>query len=734
MNINLSTVTDSPKVTKTAATTEISEASEETQSEGFFSKLSSFIKGDSTSEGKSAKAEDGEAVEESADKSLKGKAESTESASADELLTQENSKAIKAETSDAESDEPQQKSAKLEKDEKVEAAPLVKSEKTTSSEAEKIIADSDEVLKRLDQSNSALQAKDGKPLPQQPEAQTNQTANLKTDTVSDVEGLAPVSSQKVPEQSTPQQGALSRAVTEELDAPEVQNSRVVAQETIPQQTSRQIEGELVVEQQGSNKGEAVVIPAAAQKFVQTESAPQPEQLVGQKTTSTSDSKEAAVASGVTLTAAATQTSVNDEVILESEAAKAVGQKEMIQQQVVTEDEAELLKMAESNLAEDQITEAALTTKAAVEAVEESNVVSPEVAAVAAVGTKVATEAKVDVTAASTPKSQTVLQTTASSASDVSSASIEAPVAAGVVAAAAIPWAVNSSDEVTSDEVVLKSSSQLEPKAQQAAVAQSVHQALAQSQTAQVAAQQNAAALAPTQVASPEVMASQMQTLVNAPVNTPVNPAVAEQAMLKAAMSAKTVGGLTNGSAAKNESGLGQGGEPAFAQQLAQAAGLQQSSSGQVRAEQAAQVPLQMNREMASDQVAERVQMMLSKNLKNIDIRLDPPELGRMQIRMNMNGDGATVHFTVANQQARDALEQSMPRLREMLAQQGVQLGDTSVQQQASGQQQNRYAANGQGQSGQGSSNQAGMGEENLEPDINLDLNVAAKRDGISYYA
>ncbi|WP_159738756.1 flagellar hook-length control protein FliK [Vibrio atypicus] len=745
MNINLSTVTDSPKVTKTTAMTEISEASEETQSEGFFSKLSSFIKGDSTSEGKSAKAEDGEVVEASADKPLKGKAESTESASADELLTQDNSKAVKAETSDAESDEPQQKSAKLEKDEKVEPAPLVKSEKTTSSEAEKIIADSDEVLKRLDQSNSALQAKDGKPLPQQSEAQTNQTANLKTNTVSDAEDSTPVNLQKVPEQSVPQQDVVSRTVAEELDAPEVQNSRVTAQETVPQQTSRQIESEGIVEQQGLNKGEAVVIPAAAQRFVQTESDPQPKQLVGQA----SDSKEAAVASGVTLTAAATQTSVSDEVLWESkavgqkemiqqqvvtegesEAAKVVGQKEMIQQQVVTEDEAELLKMAESNLAEEQITEAALTTKA----VEESNAASPEVAAIAAAGTKVATEAKVDVKAASTPKSQTVLQTAASSASDVSSASIEAPVAAGVMAAAAIPWAVNSSEEVASDEVVLKSSSQLEPKAQQAAVAQSVHQALAQSQTAQVAAQQNAAALAPTQVASPEVMASQMQTLVNAPVNTPVNPAVAEQAMLKAAMSAKSVGGLTNGSTAKNESGLGQGSEPAFAQQLAQAAGLQQSSPGQVRAEQAAQVPLQMNREMASDQVAERVQMMLSKNLKNIDIRLDPPELGRMQIRMNMNGDGATVHFTVANQQARDALEQSMPRLREMLAQQGVQLGDTSVQQQASGQQQNRYAANGQGQSGQGSSNQAGMGEENLEPDINLDLNVAAKRDGISYYA
>ena len=113
----------------------------------------------------------------------------------------------------------------------------------------------------------------------------------------------------------------------------------------------------------------------------------------------------------------------------------------------------------------------------------------------------------------------------------------------------------------------------------------------------------------------------------------------------------------------------------------------------MRAEQAAaQAPLPLNRELAGDQVAERVQMMMSKNLKNVDIRLDPPELGRLQIRLNVGGDGATVHFTVANQQARDVIEQSMPRLREMLAQQGVQLGDSSVQQQSSGQH-NRYAGN-----------------------------------------
>ncbi|MGL4830492.1 MAG: flagellar hook-length control protein FliK, partial [Vibrio sp.] len=141
----------------------------------------------------------------------------------------------------------------------------------------------------------------------------------------------------------------------------------------------------------------------------------------------------------------------------------------------------------------------------------------------------------------------------------------------------------------------------------------------------------------------------------------------------------------------------------------------------------------LNKEMAADQLAERVQMMLSKNLKNIDIRLDPPEMGRMHIRMNMQGDSATVHFTVANQHARDALEQTMPRLREMLAQQGVQLGDTFVQQQSAGQQQ-RYSGQEQSGFGQSARNGKHNSEENLDTDVKLDLNVATKRDGISYYA
>ncbi|HDB1454496.1 TPA: flagellar hook-length control protein FliK, partial [Vibrio cholerae] len=212
----------------------------------------------------------------------------------------------------------------------------------------------------------------------------------------------------------------------------------------------------------------------------------------------------------------------------------------------------------------------------------------------------------------------------------------------------------------------------------------------------------------------------------------VNPELAASSAMLAALGGRALAGSDERRA------VSESGQEDLAQQIAAAAG-QGTAQNQAlnRAEsqlvQTNATPVPLNKEMAADQLAERVQMMMSKNLKNIDIRLDPPELGRMHIRMNMQGDGATVHFTVANQHAREALEQTMPRLREMLAQQGVQLGDTSVQQQSAGQQQ-RYTGQEQSGFGQSARNERLNSEENLDTDIKLDLNVATKRDGISYYA
>ncbi|MFA0308329.1 flagellar hook-length control protein FliK [Vibrio splendidus] len=251
-------------------------------------------------------------------------------------------------------------------------------------------------------------------------------------------------------------------------------------------------------------------------------------------------------------------------------------------------------------------------------------------------------------------------------------------------------------------------------------------------------------------AAQQAAAQQLQQGNAAPMQhqAALDPSLTAQSLAMNATPAATKAGSTDallkaGAGAAALSGLGKAGakedskDSTLAQQIASAAGAQGTAtvgSAPTRAEiQAAQqAPLQLTKELANEQVAEKVQMMMSKNLKNLDIRLDPPELGQMKIRMTMNNDVANVHFTVSNQQAREVIEQTLPRLREMLAQQGLQLADSSVQQQSSGQGQDRYN-NGEQQSGTNRTND-GQGDENLDSGSNLELNVASKRDGISYYA
>ncbi|ARR43798.1 flagellar hook-length control protein FliK [Vibrio campbellii] len=249
---------------------------------------------------------------------------------------------------------------------------------------------------------------------------------------------------------------------------------------------------------------------------------------------------------------------------------------------------------------------------------------------------------------------------------------------------------------------------------------------------------HAAAQASAQVTvSPNADKAALSAMPEALVAANLNPAAqaASSAELsKKVMNAGLAAGALKGATNKQDKPDPQHGLAGQIQAAAGQQGVTAQQQARVDTAQQAQLPLQLTKELANDQVAEKVQMMMSKNLKNLDIRLDPPELGRMQIRMTMNNDLANVHFTVANPQARDLIEQTLPRLREMLAQQGMQLADSSVQQQSSGQQQSGYAnaeQNGQGSQGRGFS---GQSDENFDADTNLDLNVVSKRDGISFYA
>ena len=53
----------------------------------------------------------------------------------------------------------------------------------------------------------------------------------------------------------------------------------------------------------------------------------------------------------------------------------------------------------------------------------------------------------------------------------------------------------------------------------------------------------------------------------------------------------------------------------------------------------------------------------------------------------MNGETAQVSFNVQSNAAKDALDQALPRLREMLQEQGIELGQSHVKQDSNGQSQ-----------------------------------------------
>jgi len=86
------------------------------------------------------------------------------------------------------------------------------------------------------------------------------------------------------------------------------------------------------------------------------------------------------------------------------------------------------------------------------------------------------------------------------------------------------------------------------------------------------------------------------------------------------------------------------------------------------------------------EIAERVVWMVGRNEGRVELSLNPPHMGRIEISLSVSGDQASAVFVSASQQVRDSLEQALPRLREILSQAGVQLGQTSVNAESAGRQ------------------------------------------------
>lgn len=153
---------------------------------------------------------------------------------------------------------------------------------------------------------------------------------------------------------------------------------------------------------------------------------------------------------------------------------------------------------------------------------------------------------------------------------------------------------------------------------------------------------------------------------------------------------------------------------------------------QVSIEPATLQALNIIKSDAAKMLQERVSSMLSINNKEAEIRLDPPEMGSMHIRIRSDAEQAQINFVVQNQQAKEALEQSLPRLREMLMQQGIDLGESSISYgDSSGEQAQQQEGNSQGQT----VNEQAIDEINSDhPDKQNHGSEQQTSSSIDYYA
>lgn len=80
----------------------------------------------------------------------------------------------------------------------------------------------------------------------------------------------------------------------------------------------------------------------------------------------------------------------------------------------------------------------------------------------------------------------------------------------------------------------------------------------------------------------------------------------------------------------------------------------------------------------SDEVGNHVVWMANRQESRAELVLNPPQMGRVEVSLSISGDQASATFVSGSPAVREALESALPRLREVLAEAGIQLGQAQV--------------------------------------------------------
>jgi flagellar hook-length control protein FliK len=91
-----------------------------------------------------------------------------------------------------------------------------------------------------------------------------------------------------------------------------------------------------------------------------------------------------------------------------------------------------------------------------------------------------------------------------------------------------------------------------------------------------------------------------------------------------------------------------------------------------------QLHSQVDSQHWATELGNKLTLLASKDTSSATLYMTPAELGPVQVRIHMNHDQASILFTAEHAETRSALEQSLPRLRELFSLQGMSLTDVGV--------------------------------------------------------
>lgn len=125
---------------------------------------------------------------------------------------------------------------------------------------------------------------------------------------------------------------------------------------------------------------------------------------------------------------------------------------------------------------------------------------------------------------------------------------------------------------------------------------------------------------------------------------------------------------------------------------------------QVGVRQFAHLATPMTQPQWQAEFGDKIAWMALRQAHVAELSLNPPSLGSIEVRLNVSGQEAGAQFFSANPVVREAIEAALPRLREMMAEAGLALGQAMVSSESFREREAQAQAEdgrGEGQGGEG---------------------------------